>query len=137
MSLMSMAKEIEPSIIHESATGQKATTNMITDFRIQNQNSVYYLKPGTQDTYILDLKQKAFSRQPLFWHTSMKQRSLPIKFSSVQAFSGQIYTIGGLYKKDEQYEAYNGCLKVDNNFKVSELPDKMSTGRYNAPVALL
>ena len=51
----------------------------------------------------------------------MKQKSLPMNFSSVQAFSGQIFTVGGLYKEKEQFEAYNGCLRIDNNFKVTEM----------------
>jgi len=58
-----MANEIEPSAMHDNSAAASGTQRMISDFKIQNQNSVYYLKPTTQDLYLLDLTKRAFLKQ--------------------------------------------------------------------------
>jgi hypothetical protein len=45
-------------------------TNSIETYKINNQNSVYYLKPGTDEMYLLDLKQRSFVLETLEWNKS-------------------------------------------------------------------
>lgn len=46
----------------------KSTTvqaNRIDTYKINNQNSVYYIKPGGKEVYLLDLKKRAFTKEEL------------------------------------------------------------------------
>ena len=41
------------------------TSNRIDTYKINNQNSVYYLKPASKELYLLDLKKRAFTQEML------------------------------------------------------------------------
>lgn len=65
-------------------------------YRYENQNSVYYLKPGTSSIYMLDFKLKGFCKEQL---TSKRGQSLvPYDFASSQTTDANIYVIGGYSK---------------------------------------
>ena len=50
-----------------SDKAQLVSANKIDTYKINNQNSVYYLQPGSKELYLLDLKKRAFSLETLHW----------------------------------------------------------------------
>ena len=46
---------------------KKEVTAQIDDYKINNQNSVYYLKPNSLEIALLDLKKRSFTKQQLIW----------------------------------------------------------------------
>lgn len=45
--------------------GTTVQANRIDTYKINNQNSVYYIKPGGKEVYLLDLKKRAFTKEEL------------------------------------------------------------------------
>lgn len=60
-------------------------------YRHKNQNSIYYLKPQSNEIWLLDFKVQGFVKENI-----RGVHSLPKLFSSIQLQSGFIYVIGGL-----------------------------------------
>lgn len=51
-------------------------------YRHENQNSIYYLKPGTSEVYMLDFRVKGFQKELLKWAKGSHQRVFPKEFTS-------------------------------------------------------
>jgi len=60
-------------------------------YRHKNQNSIYYLKPKTNDIFLLDFKKQGFVKEEL-----CSTSSIPYLSASVQIPEGHIYIVGGL-----------------------------------------
>jgi len=78
------------------------------------------------------LKKRAFTKEKLIWPAGVTNGMLPEKFSSVQTHGGAIFTVGGLVGG----KPYAGMLKIENNFKVTEMPG-MGHERFNVPLAFV
>ena len=78
-------------------TGQDLNTSVVTvssRYRHENQNSIYYLKPNSQEVYFLDFKRRGFCQEMIKWNKGAN-RALPREFTSQQTSDANIYVIGG------------------------------------------
>jgi len=62
-------------------------------YRHENQNSIYYLKPNSNDIFVLDFSHRGFVKEQLKWRRGRGQ--LPAQFTSTQTQDANIYIIGG------------------------------------------
>ena len=53
--------------IKSTTSAANSLNRMIDDYKISNQNSVYYLQPNTNEMYLLDLKKRSFVKEQLKW----------------------------------------------------------------------
>lgn len=96
-------------------------------YRHKNQNSIYYIKPRSNEIWLLDFKVQGFVRE----HITTKV-NLSSAFSSMQLQSGHIFVIGG----QAQDLVLRSCFEIDGNMVMLE-KEPMKTGRYNSALALL
>ena len=63
-------------------------------YRHENQNSIYWVKPGSSEIYLLDFQQKGFVKEQLSWKRGGRGQ-LPSSIMTAQTLDANIYVIGG------------------------------------------
>ena len=103
-------------------------------YRHENQNSIYYLRPNSNDVYFLDFTKQGFVPEQVKWHRSRGQ--IPAQITSVQTQDSNIYIIGGTRQSQTGRGAITDTLMIDANLTVYER-EPMKTARFLAPLALI
>ena len=101
-------------------------------YRHDNQNSIYYLKPGSTDIFFLDFGRQSFLQEQLNWKRG--QGLIPHQMSSVQTSDTNILVVGGCSGSEQN--PLSDCLLIDGNLTVYER-EKMKTARFSAVLALI
>jgi hypothetical protein len=96
-------------------------------YRHKNQNSIYYLKPRSNEIWILDFKVQGFVKENLTGKVL-----LPDRFSSIQLQNGHIYIVGGMIQDLISRNSY----EIDGNMNIIDRPP-MSKARYNCSLTLI
>lgn len=109
-----------------------------TKYRHENQNSIYYLKPGTNDLFLLDFKVRGFCKEQCKWSKNAHARAFPREVTSVQTTDANIYLVGGYRTSPSAGEMLplRDLLQIDANLNVYER-ESMKSARFCAPVALV
>ena len=63
-------------------------------YRHENQNSIYWVKPGASEIYLLNFQQKGFVKETLSWKRGGRG-VLPSQIVTKQTQDSNIYVIGG------------------------------------------
>ena len=68
--LVAKAKEYASKVGQAAQDLNSSVMSVTSRYRHENQNSIYYLRPNSNDIYFLDFKMKGFVREQLKWHKS-------------------------------------------------------------------
>ena len=112
-----------------------SSISAISKYRHENQNSIYYLKPLSQEVYFLDFKRRGFCQEMIKW-TKSQSRVLPREFTSQQTTDANIFVIGGYRTSSNENLVLKDCIQIDCNIQAYER-EQMKTARYSAPLALI
>jgi hypothetical protein len=100
---------------------------VIEMYRHKGLNTLYYLKPESQNIFLLDFKQQSFVKEKIQSETRM-----PAGFSSCQTEDGCIYLVGGVVKD----LVLRNTFRLDQSLSYEEL-SPMKSQRFNTPICLL
>ena len=100
----------------------------INKYNHKGLNSIYYLHPGSLDTFILDFSKQSFVKQ-----TIDSKQAFPTNFTSVQQSNGHIWIVGGILP-DKSLS--NKVLELTDYLQLKQ-GGSMNLARFATPVALL
>lgn len=100
---------------------------IIEMYRHKGLNTLYYLKPDSQNIFLLDFKQQSFVKEKI-----QSETRLPAGFSSCQTEDGCIYMVGGTVKD----LVLRNAFRLDQNLNYDEM-SPMKSQRFNTPICLL
>ncbi|CDW76656.1 kelch motif family protein [Stylonychia lemnae] len=127
-SIASSSNKQEKQDINQSTVNLIDQSSVSYRYRHKNQNSIYYLKPRTNEIYLLDFKIQGFVKEQVHGQTL-----IPTGSSSIQNQSGNIYMIGG---QSQDGQVSKSCWEIDTNMNMSEKAP-MKQGRFSIAIALM
>lgn len=110
-----------------SGVSRQMMTKVIDKYKHKSMHTLYVLKPGSQDIYLLNFKQQSFAKERL-----QGMHQMPTRFNSLQLADGTIFLVGGLRGDTVVRSTY----KIANDLNFTEVGN-MKTARYNVPILLL
>lgn len=88
-------------------------------YRHENQNSIYYVKPASNDIYFLDFKLKGFVKEQLKW-SQRGRGSIPAQATTMQTTDSSIYIIGGQKQSTGASTVVGDTYQIDAMMTVYE-----------------
>ena len=84
------------------------TVTVSSRYRHENQNSIYYLRPNSNEVYFLDFKLRGFCQETLNWQRG--QGRIPHQVVSCQLSNANIYVVGGYRSSQNEMSVLRDCL---------------------------